>query len=59
MVHKIPITKARINLGSLVKRVYLKGETFLLEKNDIPIAALVPIGQLKPTRKRSASKKRK
>ena len=47
MVHTIAITKARINLGALAKRVYLKGDFYLLEKNDIPIAALVPVPFLK------------
>ena len=47
MVHTIAITKARINLGSIAKRVYLKEEFFLLEKNGIPIAALVPVPFLK------------
>ncbi len=41
MVHNIAITKARINLGSLAKRAYLKGEYFILEKDGIPIAGLM------------------
>lgn len=32
MVHTIPINKARINLGSVVKRVHLNKEYFILEK---------------------------
>jgi hypothetical protein len=47
MVHNIPITKARINLGALAKKVYLKSDFYLLEKNGIPIAAIVPIPFLK------------
>jgi len=43
----IAISKARVNLGSLVKRVYMKGEFFVLEKNGIPIAAAVPVQFLK------------
>lgn len=41
MVHNIPITKARINLGALAKRAHLKGEYFILEKDGIPIAGLM------------------
>jgi hypothetical protein len=46
MVHFIPITKARINLGSLAKRAYLKGEYFILEKDGIPVAGLISVDEL-------------
>jgi hypothetical protein len=46
MVHFVPITKARINLGSLAKRAYLKGECFVLEKDGIPIAGLLSVVEL-------------
>ena len=36
----MPITKARTNLGSVVRRV-LKGERITLEKGGIPVATLV------------------
>jgi prevent-host-death family protein len=45
MVTTIPITKARINLGSLVKRVHLNKEYVILEKDGIPIAALMDIDE--------------
>jgi len=45
MVTTIPITKARINLGALVKRVHLNKEYFILEKDGIPIAGLMDIGE--------------
>ena len=41
MVHRLPITKARINLGAVVKRAYLEGEYFILEKDGIPIAGIM------------------
>ena len=41
MVNHIAITKARINLGSLVKRAHLNGEYFILEKDGIPIAGIM------------------
>ena len=41
MVHRLPITKARINLGAVAKRAYLQGEYFILEKDGIPIAGII------------------
>jgi PHD/YefM family antitoxin component YafN of YafNO toxin-antitoxin module len=40
-VNRIPITKARVNLGAVVKRAHLDGEYFILEKDGIPIAAIM------------------
>jgi PHD/YefM family antitoxin component YafN of YafNO toxin-antitoxin module len=45
MVTSIPITKARTNLGALVKRVHLNKEYFILEKDGIPIAGLMDIAE--------------
>ena len=45
MVTTVPITKARINLGALVKRVHLNKEYFILEKDGIPIAGLMNIDE--------------
>jgi len=45
MVTTIPITKARINLGALVKRAHLNKEYFILEKDGIPIAGLMDIDE--------------
>lgn len=44
-VRSIPITKARINLGSVVKRVHLNKEYFILEKDGIPIAGIMDIDE--------------
>ncbi len=41
MVHRLPITKARINLGAVVKRAHLEGEYFILEKDGIPVAGIM------------------
>jgi hypothetical protein len=41
MVHRLPITKARINLGAVAKRACLAGEYFILEKDGIPIAGIM------------------
>jgi antitoxin (DNA-binding transcriptional repressor) of toxin-antitoxin stability system len=45
-VHRIPITKARINLGQVVRRVHLNREYFILEKDGIPVAGLMGADEL-------------
>ncbi len=44
-VQRLPITKARINLGAVVKRAHLGKEYFILEKAGIPIAGLMDIDE--------------
>jgi len=46
MVHRLPITKARINLGAVVKRAHLSGEYFILEKDCIPVAGIMSADEL-------------
>ncbi len=46
VVHRIAITKARINLGQLVKRVHLNKEYFILEKDGIPVAGIIDVDGL-------------
>jgi len=45
MVTTIPITKARINLGALVKRVHLNKEYFILERDGVPIVGMMDIDE--------------
>src|SRR5215217_9753537 len=45
MVHRLPITQARINLGAVVKQVHLNKEYVILEKDGIPIAGLMDIDE--------------
>ena len=45
MVRTIPITKARVNLGEVVKRVHLDKDSFVLEKGGIPVAAILDIDE--------------
>ena len=40
-VHRIPITRARINLGQVVRRAAVNREYFILEKDGIPVAGLM------------------
>jgi PHD/YefM family antitoxin component YafN of YafNO toxin-antitoxin module len=46
IVNHIPITKARVNLGAVVKRAHLKGEYFILEKDGIPVAGIMSADEL-------------
>src|SRR3954468_12197138 len=46
MLHRIPITKARVNLGAVAKRAHLEGEYFILEKDGIPIAGIMSADEL-------------
>jgi antitoxin (DNA-binding transcriptional repressor) of toxin-antitoxin stability system len=44
-IRRLPITKARINLGAVVKRAHLGKEYFILEKDGIPVAGLMDIDE--------------
>ena len=46
MVNRIPITKARINLGRLVRRIHVNKEYFILEKDGIPVAGMMDAEEL-------------
>jgi prevent-host-death family protein len=45
VVTRIPLTEARINLGAIVSRVSAGNECFILEKNGLPVAALMDIDE--------------
>jgi hypothetical protein len=45
-VNRLPITKARINLGQVVKRAHLNKEYFILEKDGIPVAGIMDADEL-------------
>ncbi len=46
IVNRIPITKARINLGQLAKRAHLNNEYFILEKDGIPVIGIMDADEL-------------
>ena len=46
VVHRIPITRARINLGQVVRRVRIHREYFILEKDGIPVAGIMNVDDL-------------
>ena len=46
VVHRIPITKARTNLGQIVRRAHLNRECFVLEKDGIPVAGIMNVDDM-------------
>src|SRR5438046_3017944 len=46
MVHRIPITKARVNLGELARRAHVNKENFILEKDGIPVIGIMDAMEL-------------
>jgi PHD/YefM family antitoxin component YafN of YafNO toxin-antitoxin module len=45
-VSRIPITKARINLGQIAKRAHNQNEYFILEKDGIPVIGIMSADEL-------------
>ena len=45
LVNRLPLTKARVNLGALIRRVHNNKEHFILEKDGIPVAALLDVDE--------------
>ena len=46
MVHRIPLAKARISLGQLVRRAHLDKDYFILEKDGIPVAGIMDADEM-------------
>jgi hypothetical protein len=46
VIHRIPITRARINLGQVARRAHIDKEYFILEKDGIPVAAIMNAEEL-------------
>jgi antitoxin (DNA-binding transcriptional repressor) of toxin-antitoxin stability system len=45
-VNRIPITKARINLGQIARRAHNGNEYFILEKDGIPVIGIMGADEL-------------
>ena len=54
MVRKITALRARQDLGSLLEGAFYKGEQYVIERGGRPMAALVPMAQLKAWQERRA-----
>ena len=46
VVHRIPLTKARVNLGQVVRRAHVDREYFILEKDGIPLVGIMHVEDL-------------
>lgn len=46
VIHHLPITKARVNLGQVARRVRVNKEYFILEKDGIPIVGIMGADEL-------------
>jgi hypothetical protein len=45
-INRLPITKARINLGQIAKRAHNQNEYFILEKDGIPVIGIMAADEL-------------
>ena len=45
MIHHLPLSKARGNLGTVVRLVHLNKEHVILEKDGIPVAGIMNIDE--------------
>ena len=45
-VQRLPITKARVNLGQLARRAHVNKEYFILEKDGIPVIGILDADEL-------------
>jgi hypothetical protein len=46
IIHRIPIARARIDLGRVAGRAHVNKEYFILEKDGIPVAAIMNVEEL-------------
>jgi len=45
-IHRLPITKARINLGQIAWRAHNSKEYFILEKDGIPVIGIMAADEM-------------
>ena len=46
VIQRLPMTKARINLGQLARRAHVNKEYFILEKDGIPVIGILDADEL-------------
>ena len=57
-VKKINAMRVRQSLGELLNEVYYRGDTFIVERDGKPLAALVPLSLLEEWQKHSDNKEK-
>ena len=45
-IHRLPITKALVNLGQVVRRAHVNKEYFILEEDGYPVAGIMDAGEM-------------
>lgn len=45
VVERLPLTEARVHLGEVIRRVHVNKARVILEKDGIPVAGLLDIGE--------------
>jgi hypothetical protein len=46
VIHRLPITKARVNLGQLARRAHVNKEYFILEKDGFPVVGIMDADEM-------------
>jgi len=46
LVNRLPISRARVNLGQVARRAHVGGEYFILEKGGIPVIGIMDADEL-------------
>lgn len=46
VIHRLAITKARVNLGQLARRAHLNKEYFILEKDGFPVIGIMDADEM-------------
>src|SRR5471032_2588976 len=46
VIHRLPITRARVNLGPLARRAHVNKEYFILEKDGFPVVGLMDADEM-------------
>jgi prevent-host-death family protein len=54
VISKVNATDARQFFGNMIKRAYAGGEHLIVEKNDLPVVVIVPIGDYEEMREAMA-----
>ena len=55
-VKKINAMKVRQSLGEILNEVYYRGDTFIVERDGKPLAAIVPLSLLEELHKNSGDR---